>query len=73
MAKLEIGKKPRHHFISFPLEAAQLNLNAISSAASEVWADPDSPTTSIFHSRMLHWSDLNLTQVFCQMSFTFPV
>lgn len=59
---MEIGKK-RHHFVSFPSEAAQLNINPVSSAITEVWADPDSPTTSIFHTRMQHWSDLNLTQV----------
>ena len=59
---MEVGKK-RHHFVSFPSEAAQLNLNPVSSAITEVWADPDSPTTSIFHTRMQHWSDLNLTQV----------
>ena len=62
MAKIENGKK-RHQFVSFPLEASQLSLNALSSAASELWADPDSATTSIFHSRMLHWTDLNLSQV----------
>ncbi len=61
-AKMEIGRK-RHHFVSFPSEAAQLNINPVSSAITEVWADPDSPTTSIFHTRMQHWSDLNLTQV----------
>jgi len=63
MAKVEIGKKPRHQFMSFPLEASHLSLNAVSSAASELWADPDSPTTSIFQSRIQHWADLNLTQV----------
>ena len=59
---MEQGKK-RHQFVSFPLEASQLSLNALSSAATELWADPDSATTSIFHSRMQHWTDLNLSQV----------
>lgn len=67
MAKMESGKK-RHHFVSFPSEAAQLNLTPVSSAIREVWADPDSPTTSIFHSRMQHWSDLNLSESFGKFS-----
>jgi hypothetical protein len=71
MAKLEIGKKPRHQFVSFPQEAAQLSLNTVSSVASELWADPDSATTSIFHSRMQHWADLNLTQVRPQSTGSF--
>ena len=64
MAKFEFAKKPRHQFVSFPSAASQLSLNTVSSAATELWADPDSPTTSIFNSRIQHWADLNLTQVF---------
>jgi hypothetical protein len=65
---MEDGTGKRVSFKSFPRSVKDLTLNSVySSETSTDLADDSSGNVSIFHSKLLHWEELNLSQGFSEV------